>query len=86
MTISTGIEVFNKLRHLDLSFNCVSTLSELTPLAHLHDLISVRHYIIIPMLLQNIYFTIIPRARMGYERSEERRVGKECRSRWSPYH
>ena len=22
----------------------------------------------------------------GTERSEERRVGKECRSRWSPYH
>src|SRR2546426_9907752 len=22
----------------------------------------------------------------GKERSEERRVGKECRSRWSPYH
>src|SRR5256886_2959162 len=22
----------------------------------------------------------------GPERSEERRVGKECRSRWSPYH
>ena len=21
-----------------------------------------------------------------YLRSEERRVGKECRSRWSPYH
>ena len=21
-----------------------------------------------------------------YVRSEERRVGKECRSRWSPYH
>ena len=21
-----------------------------------------------------------------FERSEERRVGKECRSRWSPYH
>ena len=21
-----------------------------------------------------------------YRRSEERRVGKECRSRWSPYH
>src|SRR2546429_9845780 len=25
----------------------------------------------------------MPRA---WERSEERRVGKECRSRWSPYH
>ena len=22
----------------------------------------------------------------NYQRSEERRVGKECRSRWSPYH
>ena len=27
------------------------------------------------------------RAKLGLEpRSEERRVGKECRSRWSPYH
>src|SRR6478672_10008677 len=25
-------------------------------------------------------------ARRQVERSEERRVGKECRSRWSPYH
>ena len=24
--------------------------------------------------------------RQGVTRSEERRVGKECRSRWSPYH
>src|SRR2546422_433610 len=23
---------------------------------------------------------------LGEQRSEERRVGKECRSRWSPYH
>ena len=23
---------------------------------------------------------------LHFERSEERRVGKECRSRWSPYH
>ena len=25
-------------------------------------------------------------ATVSAERSEERRVGKECRSRWSPYH
>ena len=25
-------------------------------------------------------------ARYAISRSEERRVGKECRSRWSPYH
>src|SRR2546421_9571770 len=30
--------------------------------------------------------TIELRALVGRERSEERRVGKECRSRWSPYH
>src|SRR3712207_7376926 len=27
-----------------------------------------------------------PRRGRGHARSEERRVGKECRSRWSPYH
>ena len=27
-----------------------------------------------------------PEAAARAERSEERRVGKECRSRWSPYH
>ena len=26
------------------------------------------------------------RTKAGNTRSEERRVGKECRSRWSPYH
>src|SRR2546422_1604300 len=33
-------------------------------------------------------FGIMPtsKALMETERSEERRVGKECRSRWSPYH
>src|SRR2546427_11269330 len=28
----------------------------------------------------------VERERFLRERSEERRVGKECRSRWSPYH
>ena len=30
-------------------------------------------------ILDNIF-------RLVHTRSEERRVGKECRSRWSPYH
>ena len=29
---------------------------------------------------------LYPGATYPYGRSEERRVGKECRSRWSPYH
>ena len=28
----------------------------------------------------------VPRFEASRPRSEERRVGKECRSRWSPYH
>src|SRR2546430_3309243 len=28
----------------------------------------------------------LPLSTAGHRRSEERRVGKECRSRWSPYH
>ena len=28
----------------------------------------------------------VPKNDIVAERSEERRVGKECRSRWSPYH
>ena len=31
-------------------------------------------------------FTIPADKAYGQYRSEERRVGKECRSRWSPYH
>ena len=30
--------------------------------------------------------TGLPLQAVGLIRSEERRVGKECRSRWSPYH
>ena len=33
--------------------------------------------------IEGTYLNII---KAIYDRSEERRVGKECRSRWSPYH
>src|SRR2546430_3066180 len=34
-----------------------------------------------------IAFVMVAAAEIsGVDRSEERRVGKECRSRWSPYH
>ena len=31
-------------------------------------------------------FILLHVAVQFFQRSEERRVGKECRSRWSPYH
>ena len=37
-------------------------------------------------LLVVLLFHIRQIAGTNWQRSEERRVGKECRSRWSPYH
>src|SRR5256885_16360692 len=39
--------------------------------------------VLVPVLL---VFAALLVAVTGAGRSEERRVGKECRSRWSPYH
>ena len=39
------------------------------------------------LILVDYFQLFIPELyRMVINRSEERRVGKECRSRWSPYH
>src|SRR5256885_5158490 len=56
----------------------------------------VYFYTIFPNLLLSLhpdyvmFHTLRPeapdRTHITCERSEERRVGKECRSRWSPYH
>ena len=37
-------------------------------------------------VLDKICETIGVNSYQMFQRSEERRVGKECRSRWSPYH
>ena len=36
--------------------------------------------------IRSVFKKYLVRGKPGYVRSEERRVGKECRSRWSPYH
>ena len=36
--------------------------------------------------LATLYCIIAKKLSLPIHRSEERRVGKECRSRWSPYH
>src|SRR2546428_9874256 len=37
-------------------------------------------------LIEHHFTDFARQRRAALERSEERRVGKECRSRWSPYH
>src|SRR5258708_32625318 len=56
---------------------------------HAHGLaeLGIGHGDVVAAFLYNtpaFVFTMLAAARLG--RSEERRVGKECRSRWSPYH
>ena len=47
---------------------------------------SIMAMFIISFISGAVYFIINPSPELGIIRSEERRVGKECRSRWSPYH
>ena len=42
--------------------------------------------IIVIVLLLALFANIVAPHAPNLTRSEERRVGKECRSRWSPYH
>ena len=47
-----------------------------------------KQYTVISIVGVILFFVIgfIPSIGWSTARSEERRVGKECRSRWSPYH
>ena len=41
---------------------------------------------IVPNAFKRLILRFLPIPEISDDRSEERRVGKECRSRWSPYH
>src|SRR2546430_13410546 len=66
-------------------FTCPSTGLRL---AHVDGHVNIHlHPMILPLLLELAPKYGIRALRLSREsRSEERRVGKECRSRWSPYH
>ena len=46
----------------------------------------LKHLFYFENLLQEANNELVQQAKKEGKRSEERRVGKECRSRWSPYH
>src|SRR5256885_17030234 len=48
--------------------------------------VNARMFFLIAALVVLAFVLIIATSEWRRERSEERRVGKECRSRWSPYH
>ena len=58
-------------------------------LTELKNLESIVRLGLVPrkVLLENeVKFEDVANPEIIIKRSEERRVGKECRSRWSPYH
>ena len=62
-------------------------VSILTPLCMIGEVVME---MIIPKLMSSIIDDGVTAGNLSHiyriGRSEERRVGKECRSRWSPYH
>ena len=48
--------------------------------------IAIHHYFGLPIHSFVLLFNTLMFLLGAAVRSEERRVGKECRSRWSPYH
>src|SRR5690554_7967212 len=47
---------------------------------------SVDRFVIVSIFIPKLRLILILNSFMGSSRSEERRVGKDCRCRWSPYH
>src|SRR3712207_3503308 len=86
--------------HLFLAIDRVSTFThvaffdaatKMNAAAFLREVVAVFPYAVHTVLTDNgMAFADLPKYRDGptatWMRSEERRVGKECRSRWSPYH
>jgi len=62
-----------------LGLAAVWLVAELVPAARVRDAALLRHF----TDLSGPHVNVLARHLI---RSEERRVGKECRSRWSPYH
>ena len=65
-----------------------STVFELATFVALTPYMIITEHGLGESLFLGLFYAISAFNNAGFvpERSEERRVGKECRSRWSPYH
>src|SRR2546426_1861075 len=64
----------------------LSLVAGLGAIGALIFLLAPRLAAVLPALPALLWGALAVAAGAGALRSEERRVGKECRSRWSPYH
>ena len=63
-----------------------SELFNYSRLSHIRDSLNLIYGDLTDSLSLSNILNIILTNNKDFSRSEERRVGKECRSRWSPYH
>src|SRR3712207_2411964 len=82
MQVSEEVEAIEAMGISPLRFLVAPRLVALVSLMPCLAIISSLAAIVATALISRAYFNIA----WVYFRSEERRVGKECRSRWSPYH
>src|SRR2546422_4587146 len=72
---------------INASFNCVDRhLAKHRNKTAIHFVPEPEHEAIQHITYQELFVRVNEFAALLRDRSEERRVGKECRSRWSPYH
>ena len=69
-------------RQPGLEAQCAATLRAAAARRPVHFMRGNRDFLVGPAFLAACGVQDLP----DDDRSEERRVGKECRSRWSPYH
>ena len=82
-----SIEEYASSRGMSISW-FIRNFKKFTGITPMHFIVATR-ISNAQLLLETTKYSISEISRIvGYdaERSEERRVGKECRSRWSPYH
>ena len=72
------LNTFNEENESDLKKQLLDQL-EIAPLNEIQSLVG-------QFLIDSVEANGRLDPQLDFERSEERRVGKECRSRWSPYH
>ena len=63
-----------------------TTINCFLPFSQLEETVQTVKELRASTLVNKIYLLASPITNVCIPRSEERRVGKECRSRWSPYH
>src|SRR5262249_60129754 len=63
---------------------CALPISSIDGIPHRIEVGGARGGVLVTMTATGAF--VVPRGQEDLQRSEERRVGKECRTRWSPGH